>query len=38
MQTPRDFKAEFKVLLRKAITPPLKAAGFELKGQQSFRR
>lgn len=38
MDTPRDFKAEFKQLLRHTIAPPLKAAGFEVKGQQSFRR
>ena len=38
MQTPRDFKAEYKRLLRDAIMPPLKAAGFEVRGQQSFRR
>ena len=38
MDTPRDFKAEFKHLLRHTIAPPLKAAGFEVKGQQSFRR
>lgn len=38
MHTPRDFKAEFQLLLRHSIAPPLKAAGFEVKGQQSFRR
>ncbi len=38
METPRDFKAEFKQLLRHTIVPPLKAAGFEIRGQQSFRR
>jgi len=38
MDTPRDFKAEFQQLLRHTIAPTLKAAGFEAKGQQSFRR
>lgn len=38
MDTTRDFKAEFRLLLRHTIAPPLKAAGFEVKGQQSFRR
>ncbi len=37
METPRDFKAEFKQLLRKTIVPALKAAGFEVRGQ-NFRR
>lgn len=38
METPRDFKADFKQLLRHTIVPLLKAAGFEARGQQSFRR
>lgn len=38
MNAPRDFKAEFRQLLRHTIAPPLKAAGFEVRGQQSFRR